>query len=442
MSFQVPGLPWGAQKKLWRGIEGVFCAAEYVWGWVAPDPKIIQGPGAIAKIPAEVAKKGGKSVLVVTDANIHKLGLLDKLEAALKEVGLNYVIYDEVQPNPSIENVETGLKAYKENNCDCAIAVGGGSAMDCAKAILARVARPRFQVKTLGKMVFMVVFTGLVPPIKLDSFLPPPLYAVPTTAGTGSETTIASVITDTQTKDKFPITDPLIRARYAVLDPELTVGLPTKVTSTTGLDALTHAIEGYTNIWYNDKRFNDLGKEAIRLIFKYLETACTDPGNLEAREQMLVAAYDAGMCFTRGGVGYVHGIGHRLGGLYHIPHGLAMSVILCHVFSDDFLGPYVQEELAELAEVIGITGGTASERAHKFMREVRKLEDKLDIPYGFAEIKDEDIPIIAERCIYETNPTYPVKHIFTQKEIEHFIATHIQLKDGNDKPQYLIDKDW
>lgn len=414
-----------AKKLGWRGIETVFAAAMYAWGWFFPDPKIVDGAGAIKKIPDIIAKKekGDKKTLIVTDKGLMSLNLLDGLFEAMDKKGIPYVVFDDVQPNPTVENVEAGLKLYHDNGCKCIVAVGGGSPMDCAKGIMARVARPARPVKKM-KGVFMVA----LPAFKMDGFIPPRLYAVPTTAGTGSETTIAAVITDAQSHDKFPLMDPLIRASYAVLDPELTAGLPFGLTATTGLDAMTHAIEGYTNIWYNDKKFNDLGVKAVQLIFENLEEACNNPGNLDARAKLLEASYDAGMCFTRGGVGYVHGIGHRLGGMYGVPHGLAMSVILTHVFSDDFLGPYVYDKLADLGRAIGITGHTDEDIAHKFMKAVRDLEDRLNIPYGFEEIKDEDIDLIAERCLAEVMPTYPVKKIFTTKEIADFIRKDIQLK--------------
>ena len=421
---------WEAKKALWRGIEVGFTAAEYAWGWFFPDPKIIKGPGAIKQLPSQIKADGKKQVLVVTDKVLMSLNLLDGLFEAMKAEGIGYVVYDEVQPNPSIENVEAALKLYKENKCEALVAVGGGSPMDCAKGVGARVCRPTSSVKSLGAFVFMVAIpVTSLPKVTFNGYFPPKLYAVPTTAGTGSETTIAAVITDMQTHDKFPITDPLIRANVAVLDPELTTGLPKKVTSTTGLDALTHAVEGYTNIWYNDKKFNELGKDAVVRIFKWLEVAYNDPTNIEARQEMLQASYNAGMCFTRGGVGYVHGIGHRLGGLYGIPHGLAMSTILTHVFQDDFLFPYCYEKLAELADAVGITGSSKREKAKKFIAEIRAMEDRMEIPYGFAEIRDEDIPVIAERCIKETNPTYPVPHIFSQEELEVFIKDHLQIKE-------------
>lgn len=295
--------------------------------------------------------------------------------------------------------------------------------MDCAKATIARVARPNRPVKKMSG-----TFKVVLPALKMNGLIPPSLFAVPTTAGTGSETTIAAVVTDPDTHDKFPIMDPFIRAKYAVLDPELTVGLPKHITSTTGMDALTHAVEGYTNIWYNNKKFNNYGVKAVQLIFKYLERAYNDGTDIEARGQLLLASYYAGMCFTRGGVGYVHGIGHRLGGLYGVPHGLAMSVILPHVMSEELLGPYVYDKLAELADAVGITGATAEEKAKAFVAEIRAMNERMNIPTGFDCIKEEDIPTIAERCIAETNPTYPVKHIFTQGELESFIRNHLMIK--------------
>lgn len=414
---------WTLKKIYWRAIEVVFTVLMYCWGWFFPDPTIIDGPGAIKKLPAIVKKKGKSQVLVVTDKGLMGLNLLDGLFKALDEVGVKYVVYDEVQPNPTIENVEAALKLYNENNCQAVIAVGGGSPMDCAKGTIARVARPDRPVAKMSG-----TFKVFLPSKGMNGLIPPPLYAVPTTAGTGSETTIAAVITDASTHDKFPIMDPFIRARYAVLDPELTAGLPKKVTSTTGMDAMTHAVEGYTNIWYNDKKFNDYGLKAIKLIFENLEKAYNNGTDLEARGNMLLASYYAGLCFTRGGVGYVHGIGHRLGGKYGVPHGLAMSVILPHVFDDCFLGPYVEDKLAEIADYVGITGANDKEKAHNFIAEVRAMNERMEIPTGFDCIKEEDIPWIAEHCIAEVLPTYPVKQIFTQAEIEKFVRDEIMIK--------------
>lgn len=414
---------WTLKKVGYRSVELVFAGAMYLWGWFFPDPIIIDGPGSVKKLPTVVKSKGYKKVLVVTDSVLRNLGLLDSLFETLEANNVDYVVYDKVQPNPTIENVHEAHKLYADNNCEAVIALGGGSPMDCAKGTIARVARPERPIEKMSG-TFMVT----LPSLHMGSLLPPPLFAVPTTAGTGSETTIAAVITDSKTHDKFPIMDPFIRAKYAVLDPELTVGLPPHITSTTGIDALTHAIEGYTNILYNDKKFNDYGVKAVQIIFKNLERAYKDGTDIEARGQLLLASYYAGMCFTRGGVGYVHGIGHRLGGMYGVPHGLAMSVILPHVFADDFLGPYVYDKLADLADAVGITGDTNEEKAKKFMAEVKAMNERMNIPTNFDCIKDEDVPTIAKRCMAEVNPTYPVKKIFTQEEIENFIRTHIMKK--------------
>lgn len=411
---------WTLKKIGYRGVEVVFAGAMYLWGWFFPDPIIIDGPGSVKKLPAIIKDKGLDNVLVVTDEVLMKLGLLDSLLETLEENNVKYVIYDKVQPNPTIENVRAAQKLYGENNCQALIALGGGSPMDCAKGTAAVVARPSRPIEKMSG-----TFKVTLPSLKMGSLLPPPLFAVPTTAGTGSETTIAAVITDSKTHDKFPIMDPFIRAKYAVLDPELTVGLPPHITSTTGIDALTHAIEGYTNILYNDKKFNDYGVKAVQIIFKYLERAYKDGSDIEARGQLLLASYYAGMCFTRGGVGYVHGIGHRLGGLYGVPHGLAMSVILPHVFSDELLGPYVTNKLADLADAVGITGSTDQEKADKFVAEIKAMNERMNIPTGFECIKEEDVPTIAKRCMAEVNPTYPVKKIFTQEEIEDFIRLNL-----------------
>ncbi len=414
---------WSLKKLGYRGVEVVFAGAMYLWGWFFPDPIIIQGPGSIKKLPEVIKSKGLKKILIVTDPGLMSLNLLDSLFKTLTECGVEYALYDQVQPNPTIENVHAAQKVYNDNHCQAIIAFGGGSPIDCAKATGACIARPN---RSLEKM--SGTFKVILPSLKMGSLVPPTLFAVPTTAGTGSETTIAAVITDSKTHDKFPIMDPFIRAKYAVLDPELTVGLPKHITSTTGMDALTHAVEGYTNIWYNDKKFNDYGVKAVQIIFKYLERAYNDGTDIEARGQLLLASYYAGLCFTRGGVGYVHGIGHRLGGMYGVPHGLAMSVILPHVMSDELFGPVVYKKLAELADAVGITGANDEQKAKAFVAEIKAMNERMNIPTGFDCIKEEDIPTIAERCLAETHPTYPVPKMYSQKEIEDFIRKNLIIK--------------
>ena len=276
-------------------------------------PEVLEGAGCIRRLPAVIRQKGYKNVLIVTDAMLVKLHLLDALIEALDKEQVHYTLFDGVEPNPSDINIEAGVSLYKDNACDAMIAFGGGSPMDCAKAIGARIARPKKSVRQLQ---------GLFRVLKRI----PMIFTVPTTAGTGSETTIAAVVTDSKTHHKASINDISLMPKFAVLDPELTVGLPPKVTATTGMDALCHAVEAYTNNTYNTKLEKDLCRKAVRLIYDNLYKVYKDGTNLEARQNMQRAAFYAGRAFTRGSVGYVHAIGHTLGGLYRNPSRS------CHVY--------------------------------------------------------------------------------------------------------------
>ena len=249
----------------------------------------------------------------------------------------------------------------------------------------------------------------------------PTIFAVPTTAGTGSETTVAAVITNEKTHHKASMNDTSLMPKYAVLDPELTVGLPPKVTSTTGMDALCHAVECYTNNTYNSKLEKKLSEDAVKLIYDNLYEAYTDGSNLEARHNMQKAAFYAGRAFTRGCVGYVHAIGHTLGGLYGTPHGLAMSVILPHVMRQ--FGSAAHERLARLAEVCGMTGANDAEKAEKFISWIEDMKVKMNIPAGLDVIKDEDVPQIIEWAMKEANPLYPVPAIWDKADFEKCIST-------------------
>lgn len=257
----------------------------------------------------------------------------------MEKAGVEYHVYDGVQPNPTIDNIEDAYKMYRDNHCEGFVAFGGGSSMDCAKIAAARVVRPN---KSVPKM------RGL---LKIMKKLPP-FFAVPTTAGTGSETTLAAVISDPRTHEKYPINDPVLIPRYAVLDAELTVGLPKSITSTTGMDALTHAVEAYIG-HSNTKDTADKARKAVRMIFDNLQVAYEDGHNIEARSNMLLASYYAGVAFTRAYVGYVHAIAHNLGGMYGVAHGLANAVILPYVL--EYYGESAHKRLAELADLTGIT---------------------------------------------------------------------------------------
>ena len=390
---------WALKTAYYRAYQKIMKIALYFLDW--SEPELLTGPGCIRKLPSVIKEKGIGNVMIVTDKGLMSLNLLDSLFEELKAQGINYVVYDGVQPNPSIENIEEARELFVANGCEAMIAFGGGSPMDCAKAACARVVRPN---KTIPQMRgVMKVMRKL-----------PPFFAVPTTAGTGSETTVAAVVSNTQTHEKYAINDPSLRPKFAVLDPELTVGLPPKITSTTGLDALTHAVEAYIGL-SNVPSTKAYAEKAVALIFKNLETAYNDGKNIEARNQMLLASFYAGMAFTRAYVGYVHAIAHNLGGMYGIPHGLANAVILPVVLEE--FGAKIYPSLANLADIAGIAGQTTEEKAKNFIAEIFAMNERMAIPTGFAQIQDKDIPTIVARAIKEAHPLYPVPVIWDENKL-------------------------
>ncbi len=374
------------------------------------EPKLLKTVEDIVKVIKEDNKS---SVLLVTDSGIFKLGLTQKLEGDLKESNIKVIVYSDTVANPTTRNVEEALKLYKDNNCDAIIAFGGGSAMDCAKGVGARIARPN---KTLGQM------KGV---LKVRKKLPL-LIAIPTTAGTGSETTLAAVITDEQTHHKYAINDFSLIPKYASLMPNLTVGLPKIVTATTGMDALTHAVEAYIGR-STIKKTRRCAMEAVKLIFENLEKVYDDGSNLEARANMLLASYKAGIAFTVSYVGYVHAIAHSLGGKYNIPHGFANAVILPYVLKR--YGKKINKKLWKLGENGGLFDKTTSyeEGAKIFIEKIEELNKKMGIASSIPEIKAEDIPLLAKTAESEANPLYPVPVLFTAKQLEEI---YLELKNG------------
>ncbi len=395
---------WQLKIAYYRAFQKIMKIAMYAFDW--SEPELLEGPGAIDRLPALIKSKGLDRVLIVTDQGLTGLHLLDGLYAALERDGVDYVVYDGTQPNPTIDNIEDARQLYLDNNCQGVIAFGGGSPMDCAKTAAARVTNPNISVRKMRGVM------------KLHHKLPP-LFAVPTTAGTGSEVTLAAVVSDPSTHEKNAINDPRLRPKYAVLDPELTVGLPPHITSTTGMDALTHAVEAYIGK-SNVRSTEAYAEKATRMIFANVEKAYQNGKDIEARNNMLKASYYAGMAFTRAYVGYVHAIGHNLGGFYHIPHGLAMAVILPHVL--EYYGETAYARLAKLAVITGVkTDGTDSEKAVAFIEAVKTLNKNMNIPDGFDCIKEEDIPTIVKRALKEANPLYPVPKIMNEADCEAVI---------------------
>lgn len=388
----------------YRSFQTVFNAGSRLMNW--PTPEVVSGPGSIAKIPDLLKRENVRNAMVVTGPSIGK-NLAPKILDELDRAGIRYVLFAEVESNPTVSTVNKIQKLYLDSACDGFIAIGGGSPMDAAKGAAARVVRPKAEVGQLA---------GLLKVIKKI----PPFIAVPTTAGTGSETTIAAVITDSDTHHKYAIMDLRLVPKYAVLDPELTRELPPKITATTGMDALTHAVEAYTNLKYNTDETIRMAEEAVCEIFRYLERAYRDGNDMEARTQMLIASYKGGYAFTRACVGNVHAIAHTLGGLYNTPHGLANAVILPIVLED--YGEAVWEKLAHLAELTGVKdNGTTEEKAKAFIAEIRAMNKRMEIPTGFDFIKEEDIPQMITWALAETNPFYPVPVIYDRRRCESVI---------------------
>lgn len=366
-------------------------------------PELLQGENSLEKLPDLVKSLELNMLLVITDEGIHKLGLMDKLLEGLQEQNIAFVVYSKTVPNPTFTNIEEALELYNANNCDGIIAFGGGSPMDCAKAVAARIARPD---KSL------VDLKGL---FKVRKEIPP-FFAIPTTAGTGSEGTIAAVVSNSETHEKFAIMDPVLVPHYAVLDPVLTINLPPHITSTTGMDALTHAVEAYIGK-SNTEETRKYAREAVILIFKYLERAYIEGTDMKARTEMQRASYLAGLAFTRAYVGYVHAIAHTLGGFYQVPHGFANAIILPHVLR--FYGKSAAKPLAELATIVGIGKITDSDekKAELFIEAIEVLNEKMNIPRKITGIINRDVPLMVERAIQEANPLYPVPRIVNKDEM-------------------------
>ena len=394
----------GIQKAYYRSFQAVFNIGARALYWRRPIP--VSGVGAIRKIPELLQKEKVRKVMVVTGPTVGKK-LAPKILTELDKAGIAYSHYDQVEANPSVNTVNKIQKLYLDSGCQGFIAIGGGSPMDAAKAAAARVVRPNTPV---GKMAGLLKVGRKIPPY----------IAVPTTAGTGSETTIAAVITDSETHHKYALMDLHLIPRYAVLDPEMTRELPPKITSTTGMDALTHAVEAYLCWTYNTRESIRLAEEAVCGIFRYLERAYKDGEDMAARTEMLIAAYKAGFAFTRAGVGNVHAIAHTLGGLYNTPHGLANAVILPIVLED--YGPAVEGKLAHLAEITGLmTAGSDKEKAAAFIREIRAMNRRMNIPTGFDFIQEKDIPQMVKWALAEANPVYPVPVIYDEQRCEKVI---------------------
>ncbi len=368
-------------------------------------PRVYAGPGSLLRAADILRENGLRRPFVVASRRQCADEHFRALQEALDEQDILLSVFSSVEPNPSVETVEKIAAQYKFDRCDCFLVIGGGSPMDAAKAAAARLARPESSLSRLA---------GL---LKVRRRVPP-LIAVPTTAGTGSETTIAAVITGSD-HHKYAVSDLCLIPRYAILDPTLSVGLPPHITAETGMDALTHAVEAYLSRFYNTGMTRALAESAVVTIFAHLERAYRDGALLEDRAAMLQASFDAGAAFTRASVGNVHAIAHTLGGLYGTPHGLANAVLLPLVLED--YGAAAYSRLARLAGLVGLPGETKEARAKAFIAEIRAMNARMGIPDHFDTIREEDIPIMSKWASQEANPVYPVPVIYDEARFARVI---------------------
>ena len=368
------------------------------------EPERITGAGCLKTVATKLGELGLKHPLIVTDEHLDSVKIYAPLTDEMDRLGVPYSIYGKAVPNPTVHNIADAYKIYTEEGCDCLIAIGGGSSMDCAKGCGAQVANPK---RTLASMKGLLRVRKNIPT----------LFAVPTTAGTGSEVTVTAVITNPENRDKYLMNDLHLIPHYAVLDPTLTYKLPPHITSTTGMDTLTHAVEAYIGS-ANTKRTKENARIAVKLVFENLVTAYEDGFNEQARMNMQTASYCAGLAFTRAYVGTVHALAHAIGGFYGVPHGLANSVLLPVVLRA--YGKAAHKKLAELADLVGITGETVADKANAFIDAIEEMNRKMAIPEkigGKWQILDEDLPALAKHAFDETNPLYPVPVIFSEEEL-------------------------
>lgn len=356
------------------------------------------GAGAINNIVPEVTRRGFKKAFVCSDPDLLKFGVTQKVTKLLDEAKFEYEIYSDIKPNPTIENVKHGVEAFKNSKADYIIAIGGGSSMDTAKAIGIIVENPEFSdVRSLE---------GVAPTKKPCT----PIIAVPTTAGTAAEVTINYVITDVEKNRKFVCVDTHDIPVVAVVDPDMMSSMPKGLTAATGMDALTHAIEGYITkgAWEMSDMFH---LEAIRLISKHLRGAVNNTP--EGREGMALGQYIAGMGFSNVGLGIVHSMAHPLGAVYNTPHGVANAIILPTVM--EYNAPATGEKYREIARAMGVKGVddmTQEEYRKAAIDAVKQLSKDVGIPTNLKEIvKKEDIPFLAESAMADAcrpgNPKDP-----------------------------------
>ena len=378
-----------------------FVSVAKVGAKLLPDrvPVTFVGAGSTRDLASAIRGSGVTRVLVVTDSVLRELGVVDQVTGPVTDAGVDVHCFDGVTPDPTFGQVEAGVRQYRSARCDGVLAIGGGSPMDAAKVIAAAVGNDKEPRQLAGK------FKVRKPPA--------PLFAVPTTAGTGSEVTIAAVISDDDTHLKRFVLDPKILPAMTALDPTLMTGLPAHITAATGMDALTHAVESFVSKAATPQT-RSYSTTSVRMVFQHLRTAVTQPDDLDARTGMALASYYGGLAFTRASVGYVHAIAHNLGAKYGTPHGLANALALPHVLA--FSLPHAAGTLDQLGRLIGVADGEA------FIAEVRRLSADIGIPTTLDALRADDIDELADLALAEAFLDYPVPRYMSKDECVSVIA--------------------
>ncbi|WP_425668703.1 iron-containing alcohol dehydrogenase [Vibrio owensii] len=388
---------------LYRGYTNGLKVAAYVLP--LPKPTLFSGPGSIHELTEAIADLGFKKLLLVTDEGLVKIGMAEQVTESARTRGLDVALYAAVKPDPTYDQVERGLNVYLESGCDAILALGGGSAMDCAKVIAARVTNKK-SIKRLAGL-FRVWRT------------PAPLFVIPTTSGTGSEVTVAAVVSEPDTHHKTPLMDPKLVPLMAALDANLLVGLPAKITADTGIDALTHAIEAYIsrNATTETKAYS---VAAIKLIFQYLPRAVEKGSDIQARQKMAMASYYAGLAFTKASLGYVHAFAHNLGAKYGLPHGMANGLALLPVLRFSF--SEIEPQLTALSGALIDAQSKAMPNAQAFLERLEGLYNEIGIEQTSSLLKTSDTDELVTLILKEAHWNYPVPKFMNEVECAQLLA--------------------
>lgn len=367
-----------------------------------PRPLVLFGEGSAVRLCHSIADQGHKRVLVITDDVLAKLGTIDPLVAALNARGVITEIFTGVRPDPTFEIVEAGLQACRQARADALLVIGGGSAIDAGKVIALAATTGKTPQQLVG------VLKGREPAL--------PFFVVPSTSGTGSEASVAAVISDSATHVKALVVDPGVVPLAAALDPLITQGMPASVTAETGIDALTHALEGWMS-QFATAQTDGYNRTAVRLILNNLETACAEPNNLAARDAMALGSHYAGLCLSTSAVGYVHAIAHQLGARYSVPHGRANAMVLPHVLA--FNQPACVKKLGQLARDLDLApaGATDSTAADALSARVRDLLQSLPIRRSGAMIQRSDYARMANDALTEAHGMYAVPRYMDEQDV-------------------------